>query len=96
MKHLSHPQSERTNQTAEIWIRHWNMLYPGKPWSDALAPMQATLNASVNASTGESPSKLMYGIKLRMPWDLFRNAFRTQEYAVRQDADEASSMRRCR
>ncbi|KUM62716.1 hypothetical protein ACN42_g4390 [Penicillium freii] len=32
--------------------------------------MQASLNSSLNASTGDSPHRLMFGVDLRMPWNL--------------------------
>ncbi|KAL2701046.1 hypothetical protein AAEP93_007865 [Penicillium crustosum] len=37
-------------------------------------PPQASLNISKSASTGESPHKLMFGVELRMPWHLLRQA----------------------
>ncbi|OQE11895.1 hypothetical protein PENFLA_c070G08625 [Penicillium flavigenum] len=39
-------QSERSNQTAEIWLRHWQNLHQDTDWDEGLAPMQASLNAS--------------------------------------------------
>ncbi|KXG54375.1 Integrase, catalytic core [Penicillium griseofulvum] len=83
-------QSERSNQTAEIWLRHWQNLHQDTDWDDGLAPMQASLNASTNVSTGESPHKIMYGIALRMPWNLLRDAFVGSPQANRQDADECA------
>ncbi|OQE23374.1 hypothetical protein PENFLA_c011G00860 [Penicillium flavigenum] len=38
-------QSERSNQTAEIWLRHWQNLHQDVDWDEELAPMQASLNA---------------------------------------------------
>ncbi|KAJ5351731.1 hypothetical protein N7452_000705 [Penicillium brevicompactum] len=51
--------------------------------------MQASLNASVNVSTSQTPHQLMFGVDLRMPWNLLRQAFVGSPQAARQDADEA-------
>ena len=32
-------QSERSNQTAEIWLRHWQNLHQDVDWNEGLAPM---------------------------------------------------------
>ena len=58
-------QSERTNQTAEIMIRHWAAVHPGGDLEAALPGFQATLNSSVSIATCYSPHKLLYGIDLR-------------------------------
>ncbi len=52
--------------------------------------MQASLNASVNASTGDTPHKLMFDVDLRMPWNLLRQAFVGSPQAERRDADECA------
>ncbi|KAJ5472008.1 hypothetical protein N7539_008577 [Penicillium diatomitis] len=52
--------------------------------------MQASLNSSPNASTGTTPHRLMYGIDLRMPWNLLRQAFVGHPASERQDADECA------
>ena len=83
-------QSERSNQTAEIWLRHWQNLHQNVDWDEGLAPMQASLNASVNTSTGDTPHNLMFGVNLRMPWNLLRQAFVGSPQAARQDADECA------
>ncbi|QQK41291.1 reverse transcriptase [Penicillium digitatum] len=83
-------QSERSNQTGEIWLRHWQNIHQEADWDEGLAPMQASLNASVNVSTGDSPHKLMFGVDLRMPWNLLRQAFVGSPQASRQDADECA------
>ncbi|OQD60454.1 hypothetical protein PENPOL_c023G04681 [Penicillium polonicum] len=43
-------QPERSNQTAEIWLRHWQNLHQDVDWNEGLAPMQASLNSSTNAA----------------------------------------------
>jgi dUTPase len=83
-------QSERSNQTAEIWLRHWQNLHQDVGWDEGLPPMQASLNASVNASTGDTPHRLMFGVDLRMPWNFLRQAFVGSPHAARQDADECA------
>lgn len=59
-------------------------------WDAGLAPMQASLNASVNESTQATPHKLMFGIDLRMPWNLLRQAFTGHPDTARQDGDECA------
>ena len=82
-------QSERTNQTAEIWLRHWTSLHPTEDWPVSLPSLTAAMNGAVSASTSETPHKLMFGIDLRMPWNLLYNAFaHQQDLAPRQDAAE--------
>ncbi|KAK4865001.1 hypothetical protein LT330_001624 [Penicillium expansum] len=81
-------KSERTNQTAEIWLRHWVSLYPTEDWPISLSSLTAAMNGSVSASTSETPHKLMFGFDVRMPWNLLYNAFATQDLSPRQDAAE--------
>ncbi|KAG0152943.1 hypothetical protein PDIDSM_1902 [Penicillium digitatum] len=69
---------------------HWQNIHQEADWDEGLAPMQASLNASVNVSTGDSPHKLMFGVDLRMPWNLLRQAFVGSPQASRQDADECA------
>ncbi|KAJ5426399.1 hypothetical protein N7465_001469 [Penicillium sp. CMV-2018d] len=76
------PSSERSNQTAEIWLRHWQNLHQDADWTEGLPPMQAALNSSLNASTGHSPHRLMFGVDLRMPWNLLRQAFDVELLSV--------------
>ncbi|KAJ5936043.1 Integrase catalytic core [Penicillium verhagenii] len=84
-------QSERSNQTAEIWMRHWVSTHPTEGWDQAIPPMIASLNSSINASTGDTPHKLMFGINLRAPWDLLRNVFSADiDRSVRADAHECA------
>ncbi|KAL1981340.1 hypothetical protein VTN96DRAFT_2781 [Rasamsonia emersonii] len=81
-------QSERTNLTVGIMVRHWAATHPDKDWEQALPSFQATLNGSVNISTGVEPHVLMYGMKLRTPWNMLRSAFK-QDFASRDDAKES-------
>ncbi|CEJ59405.1 hypothetical protein PMG11_08030 [Penicillium brasilianum] len=52
--------------------------------------MQASLNSSPHASTGASPHRQMFGVDLRMPWNLLRQAVVGSPQAERQDADECT------
>ncbi|OKP12006.1 hypothetical protein PENSUB_2469 [Penicillium subrubescens] len=74
-------QSERSNSTAEIWLRRWQSLHQNVDCDEGLAPMQALLNASENASTDATPHQLMFGV---------RQAFVGFLQASRQDADECA------
>lgn len=60
-------QSERTNQTAEIALRHAVATHPDEDWPNLLPALQAALNSSVSATTGHTPHKLLYGYELRHP-----------------------------
>lgn len=55
-------QSERTNQTVEIMIRHISQADPRLNWEEKLPQIQYQLNGSKSASTGETPHRLMYGM----------------------------------
>ena len=82
-------QSERSNQSAEIWLRHWCSLHPTEPITKALPSLIAATNSSVSTATNETPHKLMYGFQPRTPWDLQYNALRyRQDFASRTDAAE--------
>ncbi|KAJ5942387.1 hypothetical protein N7516_002555 [Penicillium verrucosum] len=61
-------------------------------WNEALPFLQAALNSSTNASTGYSPHKLMYGVELRQPSQMLRQAFATeQDFTIRLDAERSLS-----
>jgi hypothetical protein len=61
-------QSERTNQTVEIALRH--LCSPSKDdWVHHLPEMEFTMNNLANASTGKSPVQLLMGMDLRTPLD---------------------------
>ncbi|KOS40615.1 hypothetical protein ACN38_g8530 [Penicillium nordicum] len=87
-------QSECTNQTLEIAIRHWaaqqrrtetEHAHIDQPvpatsrWDEALPFLQAILNSSTNVSTGHSPHKLMYGVELRQPSHMLPNLTQIDE-----------------
>ena len=63
-------QSERTNQTFEIALRHYlaAMEQPSS-WPTILPTMQAILNNSKSKSTGFSPNEVLYGRKVDEPID---------------------------
>ncbi|KAJ5398575.1 hypothetical protein N7465_009064 [Penicillium sp. CMV-2018d] len=79
-------QSERTNQTAEIWLRHYCALYRAADWPNGLPGLAAAMNSSVSAATQETPHKLLFGMNLRMPWNFIQTALRGQDMSMRQDA----------
>ncbi|SLM35365.1 reverse partial [Lasallia pustulata] len=69
-----HPQTdgalERTNQTVEIALRYHVTENPDTPWPECIVPLQATLNNSINSTTGKTPTELMYGFKVKEPLSL--------------------------
>lgn len=81
-------QSERTNQTIEIALRYTIALHPDSDWEDLLPSLQAAHNSAVNASTGYSPHKLLYGLELRQPWHLLQQADEP-DIAARADAEHS-------
>jgi hypothetical protein len=54
-------QSERTNQTVEIALRHLVNLRKDN-WADCLAEVEFVINNTVNASTGKSPMQFLTGL----------------------------------
>lgn len=64
---LENGQSDRTNQTVEIMQRHWCAEHPGCDLDEPLPAYQAIPNASVNAATGYTPQRLLYGFEARLP-----------------------------
>lgn len=71
-------QSERTNQSVEIALRH---LVNGSQsdWVDYLPFIEHNHNNLVNSSTGKSPNELMYGCNNRSSLDV---SLRTPEVSV--------------
>ena len=69
-----HPQTdgalEKTNQTVEIALRYHVTENPDTPWPECIVPLQATLNNSINSTTGKTPTELMYGFKVKEPLSL--------------------------
>ena len=66
----SDSQSERTNQTFEIALRHYIAgLEKPADWPTVLPRMQAILNNSTSNSTGQSPNEVLYGRKVIEPID---------------------------
>jgi Chromo (CHRromatin Organisation MOdifier) domain len=64
-----HPEtdgsSERSNKTMIEAIRHYvNLRHTD--WADHLIHVEAAMNNSVNATTGKSPTKLVFGTTLRL------------------------------
>lgn len=57
-------QSERTNQTVEIALRYFLTATLATDWSEALPEIQATINNSLNATTGRSPNEILYGFRV--------------------------------
>ena len=56
-------QSERTNQTVEIALRYFLTAHPDDDFTVVLPYLQATLNNSNNASTGQAPNEIIYGFR---------------------------------
>jgi hypothetical protein len=58
-------QSERTNQVVEIALRYHASEHPEDAWTTVLPYLQATMNNSTNATTGQAPNEIIYGFKTR-------------------------------
>ncbi|SLM34970.1 reverse partial [Lasallia pustulata] len=61
---------EQTNQTVKIALRYHVTENPDTPWPECIVPLQATLNNSINSTTGKTPTDLMYGFKVKEPLSL--------------------------
>src|SRR5437667_9478588 len=64
-----HPEtdgsSERSNKTIIEALRHYvNLRHTD--WADHLIHIEAAMNNSVNATTGKTPTELVYGTPLRL------------------------------
>ena len=51
----------------EIALQYHIAEHPDTPWLEAIIPIQSMLNNSRNASTGKTPTELMYGMKVNEP-----------------------------
>ena len=64
-----HPEtdgsSERSNKTAIEALRHYVNVRQ-KDWVDHLIHVETSMNNSVNATTGKSPTELLYGTTIRL------------------------------
>jgi len=64
-----HPEtdgsSERSNKTAIEALRHY-VNTRQNDWSEHLIHVEMAMNNSINATTGKSPTELLYGIHLRL------------------------------
>ena len=67
-------QSERSNQTVEQILRCYTSKFMDD-WDSHLGLAEFSLNSAVNASTGFSPFKLMYGYQPSSPLDRVLAAF---------------------
>ncbi|KAJ5675356.1 hypothetical protein N7462_008253 [Penicillium macrosclerotiorum] len=87
-------QSERTNQTVEAAARHWVAMHPERiaEWPDMLPALQMALNSSRKRSTGYSPHMLLYGMELRQPWTLARQATDGRDNALAAKLDAEHSL----
>jgi hypothetical protein len=87
-------QSERTNQTMEIALRFW-LSEGNKDWPGFLPFLRASMNNSINASTGISPNEYCYGFRLREPTDLINPTGQedpaTARVILRQEAADAQA-----
>ncbi len=57
-------------------------------WEDWLPQIAASINTSVNESTGKSPHYIIYGVEKRLPYDLLTSAaqpvYNIEDYAKQQ------------
>src|SRR5204862_7123337 len=64
-----HPEtdgsSERSNKTMIESLRHYVNLRQSD-WADHLIHMETAMNNSVNATTGKTPTELVYGTTVRL------------------------------
>jgi len=65
-------QSERTNQTVEIALRHLVNVRKNN-WASCLAEVEFTMNNTVNASTGKSPMQFLAGMNAPSALDAARH-----------------------
>src|SRR6266699_3810876 len=72
-------QSERTNQTFELTIRHHVCEHLDGSWMDLLPFLQWNLNNVYIRFIGMSPYEYLFGFKLESPIDRLTTAFRTPE-----------------
>ena len=86
-------QSERTNQTVEIALRYFYLANLEADWSLFLSHLRATLNNSVNATTGKAPNKMLIKCRTNDPISLLNDLYATdleQERSIhRRDAKDA-------
>ena len=87
-------QSERTNQTIEIALRYW-LSEGNKDWPSFLPFLRASMNNSINTSTGVSPNEYCYGFRVREPADLINLPAQpdpaTTRLILRQEAADAQA-----
>jgi hypothetical protein len=87
-------QSERTNQTIEIALRFW-LSEGNKDWPSFLPFLRASMNNSINASTGVSPNEYCYGFRVREAGDLLNPTEgedpATARLVLRQEAADAQA-----
>src|SRR5437762_13783461 len=57
--------SERSNKTMIAALRHYVNLRQSD-WADHLIHVETAMNNSVNATTGKTPTELVYGTPLRL------------------------------
>lgn len=81
-------QSERTNMTAEIALRHvLPALDSPDEWPTILPFIQMALNSSRSATTESSPHEMMYGLTISNPLiHLSRRLFRQPDLSTRLDS----------
>ncbi|KZZ93079.1 Ribonuclease H-like protein [Ascosphaera apis ARSEF 7405] len=81
-------QSERTNMTAEIALRHvLPALDDQTSWPTILPYVQCCLNSAKSSTTGTSPHELMYGVQVANPLlRLQRRLLRQPDLAARLES----------
>ena len=73
-------QSERTNQTVEVALRHYINSHQDD-WPSHLPIIQAAINTSVSATTKFSPLQLLYGFNPRHTLDLLKGKSAADNWA---------------
>lgn len=91
-----HPQtdgsSERTNQTAEIALRHHiHTMEDPKQWPRALSSIQAVQNNVSSTTTTKTPNEVSYGFTPNRPLDLANASTdeQDQHFIARKEARDA-------
>jgi RNase H-like domain found in reverse transcriptase/Chromo (CHRromatin Organisation MOdifier) domain/Integrase zinc binding domain len=87
-------QSERTNQTVEIALRHYVSRHQDD-WVEHIELIQAAINVATSATTNRSPFQILYGFNPKHGLDLLvaRNSvaddWAAQREMFRKDAEDA-------
>ena len=86
-------QSEKTNQTVEIALRHYIAAHQ-RDWPEHLPAIQAAINTSVSKATNYTPLQLLYGITPRHALDFFKGNLYNSKSTAELWAENRTIMRR--